>query len=72
MGKLLFFHFQVTNSKLKSKKKYFELLIRRMKKQNLDFEVAWYFFIEMKHYAIQNGLKKFSAVNAWCFDTSPA
>ena len=47
IGKLLFFHFQVTNSKLKNKKCYFELLVRRMKNQNLDFEVAQNFLIEM-------------------------
>ena len=29
-----------------------------MKKENLDFEVAWDFFIETKYYAIQNYLKK--------------
>ena len=40
MGKLLFFYFRVTNSKLKNKKIYFKLLIRKTKKQNLDFEVT--------------------------------
>ena len=35
----------------------FELLIRKMKEQNLDFEVAGDFFIEMK-YASQNYFKK--------------
>ena len=29
-----------------------------MKKENLDFEVAWDFFIETKYYAIQNYMKK--------------
>ena len=29
-----------------------------MKKQNLDFELARVFFIEMKYYTIQNNLKK--------------
>ena len=29
-----------------------------MKEQNLDFEIARDFFIEMKYYAIQNHLKK--------------
>ena len=40
------------NSNLENKKCYFELLIRKMKKQNLDFEVAQDIFIELKHYAI--------------------
>ena len=40
------------NSNLENKKRYFELLIRKMKKQNLDFEVAQDFFIELKHYAM--------------------
>ena len=35
-----------------------ELLIQKKEKQNLDFEVARDFFIEMKYYAIQNYLKK--------------
>ena len=61
IGKLLFFDFRVTNWKLKNKKFYFELLIRKMKKQNLDFEDARDFFIEMKHYTIQNYLKKMKA-----------
>ena len=29
-----------------------------MKEQNIDFEIARDFFIEMKYYAIQNYLKK--------------
>ena len=37
---MIYDHFRVTNSKLKNEKCYFELLFRRMKKQNLDFEVA--------------------------------
>ena len=39
MVKLLFFHFWVTNSKLKNKKFHFDLLIRKMKKQDLNFEL---------------------------------
>ena len=54
---MLFFHFRVTNSKLKNKKIYFELFIRKIKKQNLGFEAAWDFFIEIK-YTIQNDSKK--------------
>ena len=46
--KLLFFYFLFTNSKL--------ILIRKMKEQNLYFEV-----IEMKYYPIQNYLKKIKA-----------
>ena len=46
MTKTLFFQFRVTNSKLKNKKIHFELLIWKMKKQNLDFEVARDFFIK--------------------------
>ena len=57
MGKILFFHFRITNSKLKNKKIYFELFIRKIKKQNLGFEAAWDFFIEIK-YTIQNDSKK--------------
>ena len=47
MAKLLFYHFRVANRKLKNKKLYFELQIQKMKEQNLDFEVARDFFIEM-------------------------
>ena len=57
IGKILFFHFRVTNSKLKNRESYFQLLIRKMKEQNLDFEVSRNFFIAMK-YTIQNYLKK--------------
>ena len=46
MTKTLFFQFWVTNSKLKNKKFHFELLIWKMKKENLDFEVARDFFIK--------------------------
>ena len=42
---------------MKNKKFYFELLIRKIKEQNLNFEVGQDFFIEMK-YTIQNYLKK--------------
>ena len=56
IGKL-FFHFLVCNSKLKKYKFYFELLIRKAEEQNLDFEVARNFFIEMK-YTIHIYLKK--------------
>ena len=58
MGKHLFFHFRVPNSMLQNKKFFFELLIRKMKEQILDFEVARDFFIKMKYYTIQNYLKK--------------
>ena len=58
IGKFLFLHFRVTNLKLKYKKFYFELLIRKMKKQNLDLEVTPNFFIEMKYYTIQNYSEK--------------
>ena len=57
MGKLLFYHFRVTNSRLKNKKFPFELLTRKMQKLHLDFEIAQDFFIEM-NYTIQNYLKK--------------
>ena len=40
IGKLLFFNSRVTNSKSENKKFYFELLIRKIKNQNLDFEVT--------------------------------
>ena len=40
MSKLLFFHFRVTISKFKEKKIYFELLIRKMKKEDFDFKVT--------------------------------
>ena len=43
---------------LRNKKFYFQLLIRKMEEQNLDFEIARDFFIEMKYYTIQNYLKK--------------
>ena len=43
---------------MENKKFYFELLIRKMKEQNLNLEVARDFFIEMKYYTIQNYLKK--------------
>ena len=49
MGKLLFFHFRVTNSKLKKN------FIQKIKEKN--FEVVQDFFIEMK-YTNQNYLKK--------------
>ena len=39
------------------KRFYFELLIRKMKEQNLDVKVAQDFLIEVK-YKIQNYLKK--------------
>ena len=58
MGKLLFYHFRVTNSRLQNKKFHFELLIRKMKEQNLDFEIARDVFIELKYYTIQNYLEK--------------
>ena len=74
MGKLLFYHFQVTNSslknkvsyrfinsKLKIKKFYFELLIRQMKK-NLDLDVTRYFYIKMKYYTTQSYLEKYRHV----------
>ena len=41
---MLFFHFQVINLNLKNMKFYFELLIQKMIKQNLDFEIAHYLF----------------------------
>ena len=34
------------------------LPIQKMEKQNVDFQVTQYFFIEMKYYTIQNHLKK--------------
>ena len=43
---------------LQNKKFFFGLLIRKMKEQILDFEVARDFFIKMKYYTIQNYLKK--------------
>ena len=53
IGKFLFlFLLFVTNLKLKYKKFCFELLIRKIKKQNLDLEVTPNFFIEMKYYTI--------------------
>ena len=48
MVKLLFYHFRVTNSRLKNKRHYFELLVQRIKK-NLEFEVARNFFTEMTY-----------------------
>ena len=58
MGKLFFFHFQVTNLKVKNKKFYFESLMPKVKEQNLDFEFTWDFFVELKYYMIENYLKK--------------
>ena len=43
---------------LQNKKFFFELLIRKMKEQILDFEVTRDFFTKMKYYTIQNYLKK--------------
>ena len=34
-----------------------------MKEQNLDFEVAWEFFIEMKYYTIKNHGKNISILD---------
>ena len=42
---------------MKNKKNYFELLTRKMKEQNLDFEVVRDLVIGMK-YTNQNFLKK--------------
>ena len=74
MGKLLFYHFRVTKSRLENKKFRLELLtklknkiiclkllIRKMKKQNLDIEVARDFFIEMKYYTSHNYSKRIKA-----------
>ena len=38
MGKLLPFHFRVTNSKLKNIKLHFELIARKIKKKDYDLE----------------------------------
>ena len=38
---------------MENKKFYFELLIRKMKEQNLDFEVTRDFFIETKYYTFR-------------------
>ena len=38
MVQLLFFHLQVTNSKLKNIKLYLKLLTEKLKKQNIDIE----------------------------------
>ena len=56
-AKLLFFHFRVTNSKLKNLPRVTNE-VRKTKKQNLDFKVARDFFLEMKYYTIQNYLRK--------------
>ena len=58
MAKFSFFHSRVTNSKLKNEKFYFELLIRKIKEQNLEFTVFRDLFIEIKYYTIENYLKK--------------
>ena len=58
MAKFSFFHCRVTNSKLKNEKFYFELLIRKIKEQNLEFTVFRDLFIEIKYYTIENYLKK--------------
>ena len=52
-----FFNVELLARSWKIKKKNFESLIRKMKEQNLDLEVARDFFIEMK-YTIQDYLKK--------------
>ena len=67
IGKFLFlFLLFVTNLKLKYKKFYFELLIRKIKKQNLDLEVTPNFFIEMKYYTIHLIEMKFRIVVIKC------
>ena len=58
MGKLLLFHFRVTNSKLKYKKILPGVINSKKEKQNLDFKVALDFSIEMEYYKIQSSLKK--------------
>ena len=52
MGKHLFYHFRVTNSKLKNMKFYFDLLIWKTKEQNLDFEVVRSVFLEIIQFRI--------------------
>ena len=52
MAKLLFYHFRVTNTKLKNKKLYFELLIQKMKEQNLDSKSLEISLLKWKYYSI--------------------
>ena len=46
---------------------YLELLIPKIKKQNLDFEVAQNFCTEMRYYTIQNYLEKMRLVGFCAF-----